>query len=225
MNKVAIVLGTSSGLGLESARSLLDRGFFVFGGSRTESTLVHENFEDIELDITQEDQIKNFIREVEAETDVVDVLVNAAGMCEMGAFSDSSALDLRMHLETNVIGYFNFLKHFEPLILAEETHIINLFSISAKRYFPNTASYTAGEFAKKGMLGVIEKEWKKYLIRFSNFYLGAVDTPLWEEYPDIDTSNMLKTSDYKYIFESILDAPKSIQFPELTFLHKDGFLD
>jgi len=36
---------------------------------------------------------------------------------------------------------------------------------------------------------------------------------------------MLSIEDYIYVFESILDAPENIQFPDLTFLHKDGFLE
>jgi NAD(P)-dependent dehydrogenase (short-subunit alcohol dehydrogenase family) len=224
-NKVAIVLGTSSGLGLASASSLLERGFLVFGGSRSESPISHDSFVDLELDITQENQIKNFINEVKAETEVVDVLVNAAGMCELNAASETSSLDFRMHLETNVIGYFNFLKKFEPLILSEETHIINLFSISAKNYFPNTIAYSASEFSKKGMLGVLEKEWMKYQVRFSNMFIGAVDTPLWEDFPEIETDKMLSIEDYTYIFSTIVDSPNSIKFPEVTFLHRDGFLD
>jgi NAD(P)-dependent dehydrogenase (short-subunit alcohol dehydrogenase family) len=224
-NKVAIVLGTSSGLGLAIAGSLLERGFLVFGGSRNESPIDHENFIDLEFDITQESQIKSFIREVREETEVVDLLVNAAGICEMNAFSESTSLDMRMHLETNVIGYFNFLREFENLIISEETHIINLFSISAKNYFPNTASYSASEFAKKGMMGVIEKEWRKYLIRVTNFFVGAVNTPLWEDYSEVEVDKMLSTDEFIYVFNCVVDAPESIQFPDVTFLHRDGFID
>lgn len=225
MEKFAIVLGTSSGLGRTCAMSLLARGFIVFGGSRSESDIDHENFIDIALDITQENQIKSFYREVKAETEVIDVFVNAAGMCDMKSSVESDALDLRMHLETNTIGHFNFLKHFEPFLITEETHLINLFSISAKNIFPNTLSYTTSEFAKKGMLGVLEKEWRKYQVRFSNFYVGAVDTPLWEDYSEIDTTKMLTLDEFAYVFNSVIDAPKLIQFPEITFLHKDGFLE
>lgn len=224
-SKVAIVLGTSSGLGLSSAVSLLEKGYLVFGGSRRESTIVHDNFVDIELDLTQEEQIKQFISEVQSETEVVDLIVNAAGICEMASVSDTTALDLRMHLETNVVGIYSFFRCFEPLILMGETHIINLFSISTKNYFPNTVAYTAAEFSKQGMLGVLEKEWKRYDIRFTHFFIGAVNTPLWEGYPEIDTSSMLEVSDYSYMFNIVIDAPSSIQFPNLTFLHRDGFID
>ncbi len=225
MNKVAIVIGTSSGIGLACAGSLLDRGFVVYGGSRNESPLDHPNFIDMELDITQESQIKNFMLEVKSETEVVDLLVNAAGMCDMKTASETTALDLRMHLETNVIGHHNLLKYFEPLILTEETHVINLYSISAKRFFPNTLAYTTSEFAKKGMLGVLTQEWKKYQVRFTNMYFGAVNTPLWDDYNEIDESKMLDIKDFSYIFECVVDAPSSIQFPEITFLHREGFLD
>ena len=224
-SKVAIVLGTSSGLGFSSAVSLLEKGYLVFGGSRSESTIVNDNFFEFEVDLTIENQIKNFIIEVKAETEVVDIVVNAVGMCEMNSAGDTSARDLRMHYETNVIGHFNFMKYFEPLIIAGDTHIINIFSISAKRYFPNTIAYSAAEFAKKAMLGVLEKEWKKYEVRFTNMYIGAVDTPLWDDYPEVERSAMLDISDYSYMFNMVVDAPDSIQFPELTFLHRDGFLD
>lgn len=224
MDRIAIVLGTSSGLGLSCATSLLERGFIVYGGSRTESPIVHDNFIDLELDITQEGQVANFIKEVKSENEVVDILVNAAGMCDMNAVSETTSLDFRMHFETNVIGYFNLLKNFESLILSEETHIINLFSISAKRLYPNTAAYSSAEFAKKALLGVLEGEWKKYQIRFTNMFIGAVNTPLWQDYPEIETSQMLSLSDFSYMFNVVIDSPSSIQFPELTFLHKDGFL-
>ena len=224
-SKVAIVLGTSSGLGMSSAVSLLEKGYLVFGGSRSESTIVHDNFIEIEIDLTQESQIKNFIAEVKQETEVVDLVVNAAGMCEMSSAKDTGSIDLRMHLETNVIGQFNFLKSFEPLILSGETHIINIFSISAKNFFPNTAAYTTAEFAKKGMLGVMAKEWKRYDIRFTNMFIGAVNTPLWEDYPEVDTNSMLDINDYSYMFNCVVDAPVNLQFPDLTFLHRDGFVD
>ena len=224
MKKIAIVLGTSSGIGKAVAMTLLSKDYIVYGGSRSESFISHENFIDIEIDITQRDHINNFIEEVKSDTEVVDLLVNAAGVCEMNSFEESSDLELRAHLETNVIGYFNFLKKFEPLILSEETHIINLYSISAKSYYENTIAYSTSEHAKKAMLNVLEKEWKKYDIRFSNFYVGAVDTPMWENFSEEEKEKMLTLSDFLYIFNCVLSAPNSIQFSDLTFHHKETLI-
>ena len=127
--------------------------------------------------------------------------------------------------DLNKITSNSFLKKFESLFLTQETHLFNIYSISAKSYYPNTVSYTTSEYAKKAMIGVIEKEWSKYGIRFSNFYVGAIDTPLWEDYSEMDKDKMLTITEFIYMFNSVVDAPKNIKFSELTFLNKDSFID
>ncbi len=224
-DKVAVITGTSSGLGMAMAASCLERGFLVFGGSRSESPIRHENYIDLELDIRSEKSVINFFAEIAKETEVVDVLINNAGICEMNSFSDLDRDVFIDHFQTNILGAYNTYKHFEPFIIAEETSIFNIQSISAKYFYPNTASYTMSEFGKKGLISVILKEWSKYKLRQVNLYVGAVDSPLWEEYDEIDTEKMLSTEDFQYVFESILEAPDHIQFPDVTFLHKDGFLE
>lgn len=223
--KVAVITGTSSGLGMAMAQSCLDRGFLVFGGSRRESTIDHDNFIDLELDIRDERSVINFYREVAKETEVVDVLINNAGICEMNSFGEIDSEEFIDHFQTNILGAYNIYKYFEPFIIAEETSIFNIQSVSAKYTYPNTAAYSMSEFGKKGLVSVILKEWNKYKLRQVNFYAGAVDTNLWTEYDEIETDKMLSVEDFKYVFESILDAPEHIQFPDITFLHRDGFLE
>jgi NAD(P)-dependent dehydrogenase (short-subunit alcohol dehydrogenase family) len=223
--KIAIITGTSSGLGLAMATSLLERGFFVYGGSRTEAPIEHENYVDIELDLRDEKSVISFYKEIAAETEVVDLLVNSAGVCEMNSFSETTSEEFLDHIETNLMGSFYLYKYFEPFIISEETSIFNIQSISSKYIYPNTSSYTTTEFGKRGLIDTVLKEWSKYKVRRANFYVGAVETPLWHKYTDIDTDKMLTTKDFVYMFESIVDSPSHIQFPEITFLHRDGFLD
>lgn len=224
-DKVAVITGTSSGLGLEMARSLLERDFLVFGGSRSETPIDHDNFIDLSLDIRKENSVIEFYREIAKETEVIDVLINNAGICEMGPFAEAETEDFVNHFSTNTLGTFYLLKYFEPFILSEESQVINIQSISAKYTYPNTASYTMSEQGKRGLLNVIEKEFKKYKVRFQNLFIGAVNTELWADYEEVDVENMLSTQDFLYVFDSIIDAPSNIQFPDLTFLHKDGYLD
>lgn len=224
-DKIAVITGTSSGLGMAMATSLLERGFLVFGGSRTESEIDHENFVDLELDIRNEQSVINFYREIAKETEVVDVLINNAGICEMGSFADSTSKDIVDHFETNLLGPYLIYKYFEPFIISEETSIFNIQSISAKYSYPNTISYSMSEQGKKGMISVILKEWSRYKIRQSNFYVGAIETPLWDDYDEVDTDKMLSTEDFIYVFNMILNSPEHIQFPDITFLHRDGFLE
>lgn len=223
--KIAVITGTSSGLGLEMTRSLLERGFIVFGGSRSETPIDHKNFIDLELDIRKESSVINFYKEIAKETEVIDLLVNNAGICDMGSFSEIQTEDFVNHFSTNTLGTFYLLKYFEPFILSEESQVINVQSISAKFSYPNTASYTMSEQGKRGLLTVVEKEFKKYKVRFQNIFVGAINTELWADYEEIEADRMLSTDDFLYVFDCIIDAPATLQFPDITFLHKDGFLD
>jgi len=225
-DKVAIITGTSSGIGFAIANSLLARGFVVYGGSRRSTPIEHPNFIDCELDVRNEESVREFYREIKAETEVVDLLVNNAGICEMNSFSDTDSKELVNHFETNILGTYYNLKFFEPLIIEDETQVINIMSVSAKYAYPNTSSFTMSEFGKRGLLDVVAKEWAKYKIRMNNMYLGAVKTPLWDGYDDelMDSDKMLSIDEFLYSFHMILDAPVNIQIPEITLLHKDGFL-
>lgn len=224
-DKVAVITGTSSGLGLEMTRSLLERGFLVFGGSRSETPIDHENFIDIKLDIRKESSVIEFYQEIAKETEVIDILINNAGICEMGPFGETNTEEFINHFSTNTLGSFYLLKYFEPFILSEDSQVINVQSISAKYAYPNTASYTMSEQGKRGLLNVIEKEFKKYKVRFQNLYVGAVDTELWEDYEGIETQNMISKDEFMYVFDAVVDAPLNLQFPDITFIHKSGFLD
>ena len=225
MDKVAIVLGTSSGIGEAVAELLLELGYFVYGGSRRESKIEHENFVDIELDITNKTLIKSFIKEVSSDFDGVDLFINTAGLCELNAIKDTDEDEITTLFETNVVGAFNFLKQMEPLLISGETHIVNLLSISANSIFENTLSHTISEHSKISMLKIFEKEWKKYSLKFSYLYLGAVNTPLWDEYRDLDRSQMMSLGDIKYFMKTIVQSPKHIKIHNMTLTHASGFID
>ena len=112
--KVAIVTGSSSGLGEAITRSLLNQDYLVFGGSRSESAIIHNNFIDLELDVRSESSVKSFYSEVLKETEVVDLFVNNAGICEMSSLGETASKEFANHFATNVLGSFHMLKALEP---------------------------------------------------------------------------------------------------------------
>ena len=225
MDKVAVVLGTSSGIGETIAKLLLDLGYSVYGGSRRESKIDHENFVDIEIDITNKGLIKSFIKEVSSDYEGIDLFINTVGLCELNAIKDTTDDEISSLFETNVIGAFNFLKHLEPLLITGETQILNLLSISANSIFENTLSFTLSEQARNAMIKTFEKEWKKYDLRFSYLYLGAIDTPLWDEYRDLDRTQMMTVNDLMYFVRTVVEAPRNVKIHGLTLTHIRGFID
>jgi NAD(P)-dependent dehydrogenase (short-subunit alcohol dehydrogenase family) len=227
MEKCAIVTGSSSGLGLEITKSLLLLGFTVFGGSRSGTDLEHENFYDVELDITSEDSVQEFFETVREFTDKIHLVVNNAGVCGMASVSDMTTEAFEEHLATNTLGPFLIFKGIESFLGKSDTHIISILSTAAHFGYPNVAAYNASKFGQLGLLESLKKEWKDYYkVRFTNLFPGAIDTPLWDKMgTTFSREKMLNVSDFMSVFNFLVNAPVSIQFPEVTFLHREGFLE
>lgn len=224
--KCAIVTGSSSGLGLEITKSLIYSGYTVFGGSRSGTDLEHENFYDVELDITSEESVEEFFETVREFTSDIHLVVNNAGMCEMSPLVDMSIESFELHLATNTVGPFLLFKNLESFLIAGETHIISILSTASQYGYPNVSAYNASKFGQLGIIQSLKKEWKDHKLRFTNLFPGAIDTPLWDKMgPKFGRDKMLKTADFMSVFNFIVHAPPTIQFPEITFLHRDGYLE
>lgn len=226
MDRFAIVTGSSSGLGLEITKSLLFSGYTVFGGSRSGTDIEHEKFYDVELDISSEESVEEFYETVREFTDVVHLVVNNAGLCEFGLVSDMSLSVFESHLATNTVGPFLLFQGLESMLVKGETHIISILGTSAHYGYPNVSAYNASKFGQLGLIESLKKEWKDYKIRFTNLFPGAIDTPLWDKMgTKFSRDKMLKSSDFMSVFNFVVHAPSTIQFPEITFLHREGYLE
>ena len=226
MDRYAIVTGSSSGLGFEITQSLLYSGYTVFGGSRSGTEIDHDNFYDVELDISSPESVEEFYETVREFTDKVHLVVNNAGMCEMAPVTEMSVELFEQHLATNTIGPFLLLQGLETFLVKNETHIISILSTAAHYGYPNVSAYNASKFGQLGLIESLKKEWKEHKLRFTNLFPGAVDTPLWDKMgTKFSRDKMLKSSDFMSVFNFVVHAPSTVQFPEITFLHKEGFLE
>jgi NAD(P)-dependent dehydrogenase (short-subunit alcohol dehydrogenase family) len=206
--------------------SLLFSGYTVFGGSRSGTDIEHDKFYDVELDISSEESVEEFFETVREFTDKIHLFVNNAGICEMSPVSDTSTEVFELHLATNTLGPFLLFRNLESLIVKGETHIISILSTAAHYGYPNVAAYNASKFGQLGLIESLKKEWKEHRIRFTNLFPGAIDTPLWDKMgTKFSRDKMLKSSDFMSVFNYVLLAPPTIQFPEITFLHREGFLE
>jgi len=134
--KKALITGANKSIGFEVARQLLQQGFYVFLGSRdlkNGRNAVNElqsegfnNVEAIQIDVTDDDSVRNARTEIGRRTDVLDVLVNNAGISgakfdESGNFIPQTATDtaiatFREVYETNVFGVVRVTQAFLDLL-------------------------------------------------------------------------------------------------------------
>jgi NAD(P)-dependent dehydrogenase (short-subunit alcohol dehydrogenase family) len=223
--KYAIVTGASSGLGEAMVMSLLEKEYTVFGFSRSGLAIEDENYIDIECDIRVEEQVEKAFSIIEKETEGVDLLINNAGICEMSPVGETSSEEFTNHLETNTLGTFHVLKHYENFIYEGDSHVINILSTAAKYTYANVSAYCASKFALKGLIEATQLEWSKYDVKFTNMYPGAIETPLWEKLDmQFSKAKMLSLEEFSYVFNMVVDSPASIRFDDLTFLHRQGLL-
>jgi NAD(P)-dependent dehydrogenase (short-subunit alcohol dehydrogenase family) len=142
--KIALVTGANKGIGFEVARQLAQNGFFVYLGSRsleTGSAAVEklkaeglQNVETVQLEVTNQQSIDAARAVIGKKTEVLDVLVNNAGIS--GGFPQS-ALDVtldqfRKVYETNVFGVVAVTQAFIDLLKkSSEPRIVNVSSAMA----------------------------------------------------------------------------------------------
>ncbi len=225
MEKYALVTGCSSGLGFEMVNWLLDEDYVVFGVSRSGLDINNGNYIDIVCDIRDENEVRDMVEMVNQNTYGLHLIVNNAGIFEMASLKETSSESFLDHLQTNVQGPFHVLKSLEDFLIENETHIVTISSIAAKKGFPNVSAYCASKFALNGLVQSIREEWKKLGVRFSTLEPGAIDTPLWDGVEDFDREDMMTIEDFMHVFSMVVDSPSTMQFPEISFMHRAGVLE
>lgn len=224
-NQFALITGTSSGLGYEMAQFLLEEGYTVIGVSRRGTTLDHPNFIDILCDIRDEAAVEEMYELIAGHTDGLHLIVLNAGIFEMSPLVETSTKEFTDHLSTNVIGAFHVLKHASDFVVEDETHIVTVSSLAAKKGLANISAYSASKFALNGMIESVREEWEHLGVRFTTLMPGAIYTPIWDqENEDLPRDQMMSMSDFIHVFQMVVTSPSHIQFPEITFLHKRGML-
>src|SRR5918995_7479296 len=124
-NKVAIVTGSSTGIGYETSLNLARSGFLTYATMRNlnksenmKSVATKENLpiRIKQLDVTDDASVTNAIQAITSEAGRIDVLVNNAGYGLNGAFEDLSMDEIKAQYETNVFGLIRTTQAVLPIM-------------------------------------------------------------------------------------------------------------
>src|SRR5712692_4337084 len=106
-NKVALVTGASSGIGMATAGALHDLGHTVYAAARRVdrmNDLADRGVRTLAMDVTDDESMTSGIKRIIAETGRIDVLVNNAGYGSYGALEDVPQEEARRQFDVNVFG-------------------------------------------------------------------------------------------------------------------------
>ena len=207
-NKVWFITGASKGLGLELAKKLLAQGYKVAATSRSEDSLVQalgnpsEKFLPLEMDLTNEQSVKNAIEVAISHFKTIDVLVNNAGYGLLGSLEELTDAESRKNYEVNVFGLLNVIRSTMPYMRANRAgHIFNIASIGGYNGgFPGWGIYCSTKFAVAGLTESLAAEVKEFGVNVTLVYPGYFRTDFLKDSSLLLPQNPI--ADYTAVRES-----------------------
>lgn len=190
--KAVVITGVSSGIGYESAKMLVGRGYQVFGSVRRQTDAdrvaaeLGPDFTPLLFDVIEETAVARAATQVQAalpESGLA-ALVNNAGIAEPAPLMHMALDDFRRHLEINVTGVLAVTQAFLPLLGAQPDwphapgRILNISSVSGRIAYPFMGAYAASKHALEAMSDALRRELMLYGIEVILIEPGTVKTPI-----------------------------------------------
>jgi len=161
----AAVTGAARGIGRATAKALIANGMKVAIGdvdvdaARRTAEELGGGTVALPLDVTQRDSFAAFLDESERQLGSLDVLVNNAGIMQIGRFIDEDDLTAHRMIDINLHGVILGMKlALERMIPRDRGHIVNISSQAGKYGAPGGATYSATKHAVVGLTEAVRGE-------------------------------------------------------------------
>jgi NADP-dependent 3-hydroxy acid dehydrogenase YdfG len=182
--KVIAITGAARGIGLATARACAARGMKVAIGDLdlAEAQRAAESVPGgiaLALDVTDRQSFEAYIDATEAQLGPVDVLVNNAGIMQLGSFLEEDEATAIRQVDINVHGVLHGMKAVLPRFKARGTgHLINIASMAGKTGVPGGATYSGTKFFVYGVSEALRGELRGTAIEVSVVMPVPVNTEL-----------------------------------------------
>jgi NADP-dependent 3-hydroxy acid dehydrogenase YdfG len=194
--KTAIVTGASKGVGYATVKLLSENGYKVIAVSRDIdklSTLLSDNIEIYKLDITQENQIRDFFEKYKNIT--LDLLVNNAGGGAGPTYIINETMEnFRTAYDINVSGPMYLSQLFVPCMKkSDSATIIFITSFCGKVPFRGGGNYSNAKRGEMALIDTMRMEFPEYGIKVTEICPGTIDTQLEKKEISLTAEDMAET--------------------------------
>jgi NAD(P)-dependent dehydrogenase (short-subunit alcohol dehydrogenase family) len=172
---VAVVTGSTGGIGLATSLALARNGYLTYATMRnlakrdsvqSVADKQHLPIRVLQLDVTDGNSIKSAIQSILSENGRIDLLVNNAGYGLRGAFEDIGIDEIKAQYETNLYGVIRVTQEVLPIMRKQGSgRIINISSGAGRFGFPGGSAYVSSKFALEGLTESMAYELEQFGIK------------------------------------------------------------
>ncbi|MCQ2904638.1 SDR family oxidoreductase [Helicobacter pylori] len=182
--KVAVITGASSGIGLECALMLLNQGYKVYALSRHATLCValnHALCECVDIDVSDSNALKEVFLNISAKEDHCDVLINSAGYGVFGSVEDTPIEEVKKQFGVNFFALCEVVQFCLPLLKNKpHSKIFNLSSIAGRMSMLFLGHYSASKHALEAYSDALRLELKPFNVQVCLIEPGPVKSN-WEK--------------------------------------------
>ena len=232
--KVAVITGGGSGIGLAMARIFAASGYSVVITGRDAKRLKKaaamisadkKNLTGIPCDVRDPVSVEKLFHEVSKQHSRIDVLINNAGVAHSLAPVDQLPIETwKEVIDTNLTGTFLVTRAALPLMRAGGT-IVNNLSVAAMQPFAGMSAYNASKFGALGFTRALREDLRKRGIRVVALLPGATDTEIWGQFwPDAPKEKMISAETVAQAVLHVVSAPVNTTVEEIRIGPAAGVL-
>ena len=216
MEKVALVTGSSSGIGLETSLALARDGFYTFATMRDVSKdekikkmIGNENLniEILQLNVDSEESVNSAINMVMEKKGQIDVLINNAGYGMWGTVEDVSIDEFKEQFETNFFAIIRLIHKIAPIMRNQGSgNIVNVSSVAGRIGFPVSPAYISSKLALEGLSESLRFELMPFGVNVIIIEPGVIKTNFFDSMKLAEKAQ--RDSTYKEITEKVISGVK-----------------
>jgi|TARA_B110000438_G_scaffold249548_1_gene252876 short-subunit dehydrogenase len=202
--KTILITGASNGIGFEIAKTAASLGHKVIAISRDITNLKPLiNVDSYSVDITNDDLIESFVKNLIQKKIKLDILINNAGLLVNMPFEETSIKTFKKVYNVNVFGVVSVIRMCLP-IMNKKSHVLNISSmggVQGSSKFPGLSAYSSSKGALITLTELLAEEYNETGPSFNVLALGAVQTEMLEKAFPGYKSNVSAKKMASYILE------------------------
>jgi NAD(P)-dependent dehydrogenase (short-subunit alcohol dehydrogenase family) len=210
---VAVVTGSSTGIGLATSLALAKEGFHTYASMRNldKSVDITSKADNgnlpltvLQMNVDDDNSVNDTIQKIMSDKGRIDVVVNNAGYALFGAFEQTAMQDGRAQLETNFFGTVRVIKAVLPIMRKQHGGIIvNLSSMAGRIAFPFDSFYHASKFAVEGLSESLQYEVEPFGVKVILIEPGAVKSDFMK---NLKSTGNIEDSPYRPVIQKVTES-------------------